>query len=73
MLKLSANNYFKIPVVSDSNKETKTQKHKNTQLGYQEFIKLFVSLQVEEKEQPVVNTIISSEADKLVDNQTSKH
>lgn len=73
MLKLSANNYFKIPVVSDSNKETKTQKHKNTQLGYQEFIKLIVSLQVEEKEQPVVNTIISSEADKLVDNQTSKH
>ena len=51
MLKLSANNYFKIPVISDSNKETKTQKHKNTQLGYLEFIKSFVSLQFEEKEQ----------------------
>ena len=71
MLKPSANNYFKIPVVNDSNKDVILQK--NTQLGYLESIKSIVPLHVDEREQPVVNTIISSEADEPVDKHTSKH
>ena len=71
MLKPSINNYFKIPVVNDSNKDVIL--HKNTQLGYLESIKSIVPLQVEEREQPVVNTRISSEAYKLVDKQAFKH
>ena len=65
MLKSSTNNYFEIPVVNDSSKDVIL--HKNTQLGYLEPIKPIVPLQVEEKVQPVINTIISSEADKPVD------
>ena len=71
MLKPSTNNYFKIPVVNDSNKDLIL--YKNTQLGYLESIKSIAPLQVEEREQPVVNTRISSEAYKLVDKQTIKH
>ena len=54
MLKPSTNNYFKIPVVNDSNKDVIL--HKNTQLGYLESITSIAPLQVEEREQPVVNT-----------------
>ena len=71
MLKPSTKNYIKIPVVSDSNKDVILQK--NTQLGYLEYIKSIVPLQVEEREQPVVNIIISNEVDKLADKQTFKH
>ena len=49
MLKPSANNYSKIPVVNDSNKDVIL--HKNTQLGSLESIKSIVSLQVEERKQ----------------------
>ena len=71
MLKPSTKNYIKIPVVNDSNKDVILQK--NTQLGYLEYIKSIVPLQVEEREQPVVNIIISNEVDKLADKQTFKH
>ena len=71
MLKPSVNNYYKIPVVNDSNKDVML--HQNTQLGELESIKSIVPLQVEEREKSVVNTIISSEADKPIDKQTSKH
>ena len=62
MLKSSTNNYFKIPVVNDYSKDVIL--HKNSQLGYLQPIKSIVPLQVEERVQPVVDTIISSEADK---------
>ena len=42
MVKPSANNYFKIPVINDSNKDVIL--HKNTQLGYLESIKSIVPL-----------------------------
>ena len=71
MLKPSTKNYIKMPVVNDSNKDVTL--HKKTQLCYLESIKSIVALQVEEREQPVVNTIISSEVDKPVDKQTFKH
>ena len=71
ILKLSTKNYIKMPVVNDSNKDVTL--HKKTQLCYLESIKSIVALQVEEREQPVVNTIISSEVDKPVDKQTFKH
>ena len=71
MLEPSTKNYIKTPVVNDSNKDVIL--HKNTQLGYLEYMKSTVPLQVEEREQPVVNIIISNEADKPVDKQTFKH
>ena len=71
ILKPSTNNYFEMPVVNDSDKDVML--HKNTQLGYLEFIKSIVLLQFEEREQPAVNTMILSEADKPVDKQTYKH
>ena len=71
MLKPRANNYFKIPIVNDSNKNVML--HKNTQFGHLDSIKSIVSLQVGKREQPVVNTIILKEADKQVDKQTSKY
>ena len=71
ILKLSVNNYYKIPVVNDSNKGVML--HQNTQLGELESIKSIVPLQVEEREKSVVNTIILNEADKPIDKQTSKH
>ena len=71
MLKSSTNNYFKIPVVNDYSKDVIL--HKNNQLGYLQPIKSIVPLQVEERVQPVVDTIISSEADKPVDKQNFKH
>ena len=71
MLKPNANNYFKIPVVNDPNKDVTL--HKNTELGYIWSIKSTVSPQVEEREQTVVNTIISSRVDKPVDKKTSEH
>ena len=55
MLKSSTNNCFKIPVVNDYSKDVML--HKNTQLGYLEPNKSIVPLQVEERVQPVVNTI----------------
>ena len=55
MLKSSTNNCFKIPVVNDYSKDVIL--HKNTQLGYLEPNKSIVPLQVEERVQPVVNTI----------------
>ena len=55
MLKSSTNNRFKIPVVNDYSKDVIL--HKNTQLGYLEPNKSIVPLQVEERVQPVVNTI----------------
>ena len=70
-LQPSANKYFKIPVVNVSNKDVIL--HKNNQLGYLESIKSFVPMQIEEKEQAVVNSITSSEVDKPVDKQTSKY
>ena len=69
MLKSSTNNYFKIPVVSDSSKNVIL--HKNTQIGYLESIKSIVPLQVEKRVQPVVNTIISSEADNFKHKETA--
>ena len=42
MVKPSANNYFKIPVINDSNKDVIL--HKNTQLSYLESIKSIVPL-----------------------------
>ena len=71
MLKSSARNYLKIPVVNDSRKDVIL--HKNTELGYLESIKSLVPLQVEERVKPVVNTIISSEAHKPVDKQNFKY
>ena len=71
MLKSSARNYFKIPVVNDSRKDVIL--HKNTELGYLESIKSLVPLQAEERVKPVVNTIISSEAHKPVDKQNFKY
>ena len=71
MLKPRVNNYFKIPIVNDSNKNVML--HKNTQFGHLDSIKSIVSLQVGKREQPVVNTIILKEADKQVDKQTSKY
>ena len=71
LLKSSTNNYFKMPVVNDCRKDVIL--HKNTQLGYLEPIKSIAPLNIEERVQPVVNTIISSEADKPVDKQNFKH
>ena len=71
MLKLSTNNYIKIPVVNDSNKDVNF--HRNTKLGYLESIKSIVPLKIDERQQLVVNIIISNEADKPVDKQTFKH
>ena len=65
MLKPSTNNYFKLPVVNDSSKGIIL--HKNTKLGYLNSVQSIIPLQVEEREQPVFNTIISYETDKLVD------
>ena len=47
MLKPSANNCFKIPVVNYCNKDVIL--HKNTQLGYLESIKSIIPLQVKER------------------------
>ena len=71
ILKSSTNNYFKIPVVNNSSKDVIL--HKSTQLVYLEIIKPIVPLQVEERVQPVVNPIISSEIDNPVDKQNYKH
>ena len=71
LLKSSTNNYFKMPVVNDCRKDVIL--HKNTQLGYLEPIKSIAPLNIEERVQPVVNAIISSEADKPVDKQNFKH
>ena len=68
MLKSSTNNYFKIPVVNDSSKNVIL--HKNTQIVYLESIKSIVPLQAEERVQPVVNTIISNEADNFKHKET---
>ena len=48
ILKPSTNNYFEMPVINDSDKDVMF--HKNTQLGYLEFIKSIVLLQFEERE-----------------------